>query len=456
MQTSIIKYSELREASHSYRWDAEFFDPRVLANETLIEKRNSCLFDVLIEEITGGATPLGANYPTKGIPFLRVQNIMQNYINLSDIVYITEKDHNILFRSKLQKNDILLTITGVSYGKSAVVMDENIGSNINQHSVRIKIREINPFYLSTFLNCKYGYMQSTKNIVGITRPALDYTSIKKFIIPIFSDDFQKSIEVMVLTAHDEREKANRLTKEAETLLEKELKIYEWTPPKEALNISIKKHSETKTANRIDAEYYQPKYEAILQKITSYKGGYKTLGKLIEKYSTGFAFDSKQYSDEGVPVVRINNIKKGELDLSNPAYVNKIIAKGAQKDIIKTDNLLISMSGTIGSCCKVQRGQTGIINQRILRMETKEYNQDVLTLIINSNIGSSQLDRIGTGGVQTNISSGDMFNIKIPIIDETIQNEIAEKITASYKARQESKRLLELAKSTVENAIENGE
>ena len=82
-------------------------------------------------------------------------------------------------------------------------------------------------------------MQSTKHIVGVTRPALDYTSIRKFQIPLFSEKFQKNIEDMVLKAHAERENANILTKEAQTLLEKELGIYEWTPTKQKLNTSIK-------------------------------------------------------------------------------------------------------------------------------------------------------------------------------------------------------------------------
>ena len=36
-----------------------------------------------------------------------------------------------IIRSQLKKDDVLLTITGVSYGKSAVVTDEYVGANIN-------------------------------------------------------------------------------------------------------------------------------------------------------------------------------------------------------------------------------------------------------------------------------------------------------------------------------------
>ena len=81
----------------------------------------------------------------------------------------------------MKYKDVLLTITGVSYGKSATVSKVIEGSNINQHSVKITLNEkINPYFLSTFFNSKIGKLQSDKNIVGVTRPALDYQVIKNF------------------------------------------------------------------------------------------------------------------------------------------------------------------------------------------------------------------------------------------------------------------------------------
>ncbi len=44
-------------------------------------------------------------------------------------------------------------------------------------------------------------------------------------------------------------------------------------------------------------------------------------------------------------------------------------------------------------------------------------------------------------------------IKIPLIKQNIQNQIAEKITKSQQLRKESKDLLELAKTKVEQEIE---
>jgi len=80
----------------------------------------------------------------------------------------------------------------------------------------------------------------------------------------------------------------------------------------------------------------------------------------------------------------------------------------------------------------------------------------LPLVINSVIGLSQLSRIGTGGVQTNISGFDILKIKIPLLNAKIQKEIANKIIQSEHNRKLSKSLLEIAKQGVEMAIEKDE
>jgi restriction endonuclease S subunit len=115
-----------------------------------------------------------------------------------------------------------------------------------------------------------------------------------------------------------------------------------------------------------------------------------------------------------------------------------------------------MSGTIGNSCKIPKNVSAVINQRIMKITPQNISFELLPLLINSIIGQTQLERIGTGGVQTNISSSDILNILIPIISNKIQTEIEEKIKESFSLKQSSKELLEVAKKAVETAIENGE
>ena len=264
---------------------------------------------------------------------------------------------------------------------------------------------------------------------------------------------------MVLKAHAERENANMLTKEAQTLLEKELGIYEWTPTKQALNISIKKYSETTKANRIDAEYYQEKYEAILKKITSYKGGYKSLGEICHTIEKGIEPGSKYYTEDGVPFIRIANLTPYELSLSNAVCLSNEYYKKNKKYQPKQGDILLSKDGTAGiSYYLYDEPKAMIPSSGILRLNADLYfiKAEVLAFILNSSIVKNQVEQTIGGAIILHWRMEDVHNTIIPILDKKIQDEIAIKITNAHQSRQESKRLLELAKSTVEHAIENGE
>ncbi len=149
---------------------------------------------VLISEISSGATPkVDENYYTDsstGVPFLRVQNVTNQGIDLSDAKFITREVHNsMLKRSQLKKDDLVFTITG-RIGSVAVVPD-NFEGNINQHSVRFHLKNqitnvtINPSYVAAFLNSELGKSLAIREVTGGTRPALDYKAVKslKIILP---------------------------------------------------------------------------------------------------------------------------------------------------------------------------------------------------------------------------------------------------------------------------------
>ena len=151
-------------------------------------------FGDVIESISGGATPLRANedqYTDSGIKFLRIQNITPIGFDFSDVKYITEIVHNnLLKRSQLAENDLLMTITG-RIGTSAVVTESCLPANINQHIVRIRLKQgINPNFVAAYLNSPIGLLLSNRSVTGTTRLALDYESIKKIPIPSLSSEKQ--------------------------------------------------------------------------------------------------------------------------------------------------------------------------------------------------------------------------------------------------------------------------
>lgn len=177
------------------RIDSFYYQSKFRSVDQIVENIKFDIYNLgtLISEISSGATPkVDENYYTdsSGIPFLRVQNVTSQGIDLSDTKFITREVHNgMLKRSQLKKDDLVFTITG-RIGSVAVVPG-NFEGNINQHSARFHLRDqikniiINPNYVAAFLNSELGKCLGIREVTGGTRPALDYKALKsiKIILP---------------------------------------------------------------------------------------------------------------------------------------------------------------------------------------------------------------------------------------------------------------------------------
>ncbi|ECP6331592.1 TPA: restriction endonuclease subunit S [Campylobacter jejuni] len=467
LEVSVLKLSEAQKDNESKRIDSEYFKKEYLENESIIKiKDNYAFLENFIVKMTGGATPLGADYPDKGIPFLRVQNIMQNYFNVEDIVYISQQDDEYLKRSRLKFNDVLLTITGISYGKSAVVERDLVGANINQHSVKIEVKNINPYFLSTFLNSKFGKLQSDKKITGVTRPALDYQSIKKFLIPIFPMEFQLEIQNLVKDSHKALEESKELYKKAEETLYLELGLDPKNPlqslldsktnnPTKSLNISIHtlKESFLKTG-RLDSEYYQKKYE-INEKIIMNKK-YTVLDNLVS-ITKSIEPGSNLYKNKGIPFIRVANLTQYGLSEADVFLDEKdFFPQYLQILYPKKDTILFSKDGSIGVAYCVKEDKEVVTSGAILHLNIKDKENilpEYLTLFLNSVFVKLQAQRDCGGSIISHWRIEDINKVLVAILDIKTQEKIAKYIQESFNLRKKSKQLLDNAKIKVEEQIQ---
>ena len=142
-----------------------------------------------LRSIAGGATPKLSDaslYTDSGIKLLRILNVEDGEILNHDLKYITDAVHQEeLGRSQLEAGDILITITG-RVGSAAVVREEHLPANINQHVARLRVdlNRCRPEFLSEWLNCPAGQELSNRFVSGGTRPALDYGAVRSIRVPL--------------------------------------------------------------------------------------------------------------------------------------------------------------------------------------------------------------------------------------------------------------------------------
>ena len=68
-----------------------------------------------------------------------------------------------------------------------------------------------------------------------------------------------------------------------------------------------------------------------------------LGEIIE-VKNGYAFKSKDFIEEGIPVIKTKNDKPNKILLDVLSYVSVDVAKGLDSYLIKPNDILITMSG----------------------------------------------------------------------------------------------------------------
>ena len=148
MQYSIVDYQSIVDASHSLRFDAEFFLPHYLQIQRRLEEigsRRLSDFQVNIRH----PKEIRRNYVDDGILFLRAQNVRPLSIDLtSNPVYISEEDAERLQDNTIHYKDILITRSGTA-GLCAIYL-ENKKAISSSHTFIVKSGNLNPFFLAVF------------------------------------------------------------------------------------------------------------------------------------------------------------------------------------------------------------------------------------------------------------------------------------------------------------------
>ena len=90
------------------------------------------------------------------------------------------------------------------------------------------------------------------------------------------------------------------------------------------------------------------------------------------------------------------------------------------------------------------------------IDSDSINSETLLVLFKSKPIQALLKQRCSGTILTAISKDELLSMPLPMVDESIQKEIAAKIQESFALHRKSKQLLEYAKQAVEMAIEQGE
>lgn len=457
-----INEFRLSELENEFTIGAEYYSPSfVTPFNALMESgmNTESLWDIcrLITDGDHGS----ADYADEGIPFLLSENIRDGWVNYSNCRYITPTHALTLKRSRLAEGNVLITKTGVYFGKSAVVPNEMDGANTIAHVGVMKLKDgIDPYYLSTFMNSKFGQAQLRRRGIKATRPEIKLLEFADIQVGIPTSSFQDKIRQFLVAAIDILEGKARRESAEQTLLQA-LGLENWSPP-EPLSYT-RKASEVWEAGRLDAEYFPPIYDALFDKIRA--GEFVRLGDcLTEPLRRGISPD---YDEDGeVLVINSQHVAKDQVILEgnrrakHPALGVKGGVAASRTGLVRKGDVLMNSTGhmTIGRCHCLLEDVTAVVDNHVAIIRPKaELDPVYLACFLNGLPGKLQTERGFTGSSgQIELRPDVIADYLVWVAPWETQMAIRNAVESSHAARATAAELLERAKRAVEIAIEQSE
>ncbi|MCT2877703.1 restriction endonuclease subunit S [Lactobacillus delbrueckii] len=132
----------------------------------------------ITSKIGSGATPKGGkeSYVVNGVSFVRSLNVYDGNFVYKNLAHLTQVQASQLQNVTLEKNDVLINITGASVARSCIVPNDILPARVNQHVsiLRPNLENVNPVFLNQLL-ISYNFKNKLLNLGsagGATRQAI--------------------------------------------------------------------------------------------------------------------------------------------------------------------------------------------------------------------------------------------------------------------------------------------
>lgn len=462
MESQSLPLSYLRQQP---RWDFRYFAPKYLKTQRSLESGKyplEFLGDHVRQIVNFGAYSL-CNllvWVDKGVPYLRVTDLEEDSVSWETVPHIPSKIHEQLPKSKVYSGDVLYSMAGTI--GLAVVAPEGLGEcNSNQAvaKIRLKSNGISPHYLATFFNSQFGRHQSERIANGQTVLNINIGEIGQLRIPHPPREVQDRIAGVMQAAYAARREK---LAEAEKI---EAKVNEYILQGLGVNWSDLQDPKRFTVliselagNRFDVRYRSPKAPSALNKLEKAGQHVVELRTLVETIHYG-ASVKNDYANEGIPFIRISNLRANELDTKDVMFFSEDKRELLGKAFVKAGDLLMSRSGSVGIVAVVPPTAEGFAFgsfQIKFRLKHNSANPYFIAYFLNSPLGNAQIEQQKTGSIQMNITIEGIKSLRVPLPDIEMQDSIVREAnslrTKAKRLRTEAEQGVVEAKARVERMI----
>jgi len=208
------------------------------------------------------------------------------------------------------------------------------------------------------------------------------------------------------------------------------------------------------SGRLDAEYYQPKYDKFESHLKKYSHG-------CVQIKDHFKLNTETFKQEHQQGKEYNYIEIGSINTVSTEITPSTIS--AHK-LPANAKRLLQKNDIIVSTVRTYRGGIAIVDTDKLigsgaftvLQENGKINKETLLVFLRLKPMLDFSLKFATGLAYPVINDNDVLNFPLPLFPEEIQSKIKTCLTQSRQLRTTAKHLLDSAKTAVEIAIEQGE
>ncbi|ESK57111.1 restriction endonuclease subunit S [Acinetobacter tjernbergiae] len=390
-------------------------------------------------------------------PVLKIKNIRTGYVDINDCAYIDKNSADETERYIVSEGDVLISLTGSGpnapqslVGRVARFWDKGKRAWINQRVGRVVLKKdktVHKDFIFYFLGTKESQNYLVANSSGSANQAnINGAIIEALPFPRIDYSTSKKISKVLRTLDEKINLNNQINQTLESIAQAIFKSWfiDFEPvrakiaakqtgqdPERAAMCAIsgKSEAELKQMEKEDFAELQAMAALFPDELVESELGevprgweYKKL-KDICKVLNGRAYKNTEFKEEGIPIVRIQNLTGGgktvfsDLDLP-------------QDKLIEKEDFIYAWSATFGPY--IWRGPKSIYHYHIWKMDVDETIISRYFLYLTMFRKTESMKSAGTGSIFTHLTKVIMESQDVLIADNAINMLFKDRIDKIFK------------------------
>lgn len=452
-----MKLSTVLSSTETVRFDSEYYRKKYILHENTIKRRQSNFkkFETLGLIVDGSAfyPALEPYYGEGNFPFVRVADV-KDIVDFENCEKVPESILPNFPTLKLVKyGDIILTKGGTVAKAGLITKDACVSRDLIFINSSV-LNERDYISLFLYLSTSFAYDLLIRSASQSVQPHLTITLVRDLDMFEGSKHFKNALYEIFMFSQTQGNQSKALYTSAENILLSELGLTNWQPTE--ANTEVKTFAQSfASSGRLDAEYYQPKYDEVENAILDNSLYHKRISDFKSFNARGL---QPEYFEEGnLQVINSKHILDKTLDYGNFEKTDITYwDKQERARVFKEDILTYTTGANIGRTSVYLIDEKALASNHVNILRVKGEDPVYVAFVMNSILGRLQTEKLSAGSAQQELYPKDIDNFLIPFIDKKFQVEIRNAVLKSLELQQQCHRLLEAAKQAVEMAIEEGE